>query len=254
MLCLIFCNDACWQLKQTREKPMTINHIAIIPDGNGRWATKNNLSKLEGHQRGAEVMMDIVKSVLKLGIKHLTIWGFSTENMKRTDEEVEGLMNIAIFYLSEKVHVLKENGIRLHVIGDRTKFAADFRDSITFAEEATAENDNLNLYLAINYGGKDEIVRACQKIAEQGLKGNEITEETISRNLDVSNMPDPDLVIRTSGEYRISNFLIWQIAYSELYFTKVLWPDFNEAELKKAIEDFDNRKRNFGYAREQIVQ
>jgi undecaprenyl diphosphate synthase len=232
---------------------MTINHIAIIPDGNGRWATKNNVTKAEGHKAGAENAKKIVKMSIKLGVKYLTLWGFSSENWRRTEEEVNALMDLMMLYLTSDVESLHKNNIRFNVIGDIEKLSTEFQTSIQNAKEITKNNTGLNLCIAISYGGKDEIVRACRKIINSDIKSEALTEEIIQANLDIPEMPDVDLVIRTSGEKRISNFLIWQMAYSELYFSNILWPDFNEMEFKAAIEDFHQRKRNFGHAREQII-
>jgi undecaprenyl diphosphate synthase len=232
---------------------MTINHIAIIPDGNGRWATKNNVTKAEGHKAGAENAKKIVEMSIKLGVKYLTLWGFSSENWRRTEEEVNALMDLMMLYLTSDVESLHKNNIRFNVIGDIEKLSTEFQTSIQNAKEITKNNTGLNLCIAISYGGKDEIVRACRKIINSAIKSEALTEEIIQANLDIPEMPDVDLVIRTSGEKRISNFLIWQMAYSELYFSNILWPDFNEMEFKAAIEDFHQRKRNFGHAREQII-
>ncbi len=232
---------------------MTINHIAIIPDGNGRWATKNNVTKAEGHKAGAENAKKIVEISIKLGVKHLTLWGFSSENWRRTQEEVNALMELMMLYLTSDVESLHKNNIRFNVIGNIEKLSTEFQASIQNAREITKNNTGLNLYIAISYGGKDEIVRAFRKIIDLGIKPDDLNEKIISANLDIPEMPDVDLVIRTSGEKRISNFLIWQIAYSELYFSNLLWPDFNEIEFAAAIDDFHQRKRNFGYAREQII-
>jgi undecaprenyl diphosphate synthase len=232
---------------------MTINHIAIIPDGNGRWATKNNVTKAEGHKAGAENAKKIVEMSIKLGVKYLTLWGFSSENWRRTEEEVNALMDLMMLYLTSDVESLHKNNIRFNVIGDIEKLSTEFQTSIQNAKEITKNNTGLYLCIAISYGGKDEIVRACRKIINSDIKSEALTEEIIQANLDIPEMPDVDLVIRTSGEKRISNFLIWQMAYSELYFSNILWPDFNEMEFKAAIEDFHQRKRNFGHAREQII-
>lgn len=231
---------------------MSLKHLAIILDGNGRWASSHDLHKAEGHKSGAENAHKIVELCAKKGIKHLSLFCFSSENWRRSDEEVGDLMDLLSFYLTERIEDLNKNNICLKIIGDKTKLSEENQKSIARAEEITKDNDTLSLYLAISYGGKDEIVRATKKIIESKPTDKEITEDLISKNLDAPNMPDVDLLIRTSGEKRISNFLIWQIAYSELYFTDVLWPDFNEEELNKAIDFFNNRKRNFGYARDQL--
>lgn len=231
---------------------MTLNHIAIIPDGNGRWATQNGKTKSEGHLAGAEAAKRILEAAGKNGIRHLSLYGFSSENWKRTDKEVSDLMDIMVHYLTNARQLLAENNVKLQVIGDKTKLSDTMQESIKNAEELTKTKNDLNLYIAISYGGKDEIARAIKKIIDKNISSDEINEELIRQNLDIPDMPDVDFVIRTSGENRLSNFLIWQTTYSELYFSEKLWPDFNEEDLKLAIEEFNNRKRNFGYAREQI--
>jgi undecaprenyl diphosphate synthase len=233
---------------------MSLKHLAIILDGNGRWANYHSLHKSEGHKKGAENAKKMVELASKKGIKHLSLFCFSSENWRRSDEEVNDLMSLLSFYLTERIDELSKNNICLKIIGDKRKLNKEHQESIERAEKITKDNDSLFLYLAISYGGKDEIVRATKKIIENNIDPKEVTEELITKNLDVPDMPDVDLLIRTSGEKRISNFLIWQIAYSELYFTDVLWPDFDESELNKAIDFFNNRKRNFGYARNQNQQ
>lgn len=230
---------------------MDLNHIAIILDGNGRWATRNNVEKIQGHKKGAENARSIVKLASDKNIKHLTLFCFSSENWRRGDQEVNDLMDLMSFYLTEKIDELHNNNVRLRIIGDKSKLSKKNQENIKNAEDLTKDNDGVCLYMAISYGGKDEIVRSVKKIISQGGSVDDITEDLISQNLDIPDMPDVDLLIRTSGEKRISNFLIWQIAYSELYFTDVLWPDFDENEFDKAIDSYNNRKRNFGYAREQ---
>lgn len=233
-------------------REMNINHIAIIMDGNGRWASKNGATKAEGHSAGAISAKNIIEIARNHGIKHLTLYAFSSENWNRTKKEVSDIMELMAHYLTNEVHLLAENNIRLQIIGDKTKLSTEMQQSIRQAEKLTKDNDALNLYVAISYGGKDEIIRATQNLIKQGIQAEDVTEDLIRQNFDASSMPDVDLVIRTSGEKRLSNFLIWQTAYSELYFSDKLWPDFDEEEFLKAIEEFKTRKRNFGYAREQI--
>jgi undecaprenyl diphosphate synthase len=230
---------------------MTINHIAIIMDGNGRWATAQNLPKLEGHRQGAKTAKDIIKHAANRGVRHLTLYAFSFENWKRPETEVADILGILNFYLQNQINELDENNIRFKLIGDITKLSANMTNLVHNAEKLTQNNDLMTVYLAFSYGGRDEIIRACKRGIESGIK--DITEQEFAKYLDVSDMPDVDLMIRSSGEKRISNFLIWQSAYSELYFSSKLWPDFTSQDLDEAIVDFETRKRNFGYAREQQV-
>lgn len=226
---------------------MTINHIAIIMDGNGRWASANNTQKLFGHQKGAEVAKETIKYAAKIGVKHLTLYAFSSENWNRPQSEIEDIIGLLKFYLQNQIQELHKNNIKFHCIGDLTKLPQNIYQLIIESQELTKNNNHMNLYLAFSYGGRDEIIRAANKAIAAGY--HNISTELITKFLDVSNMPDVDLMIRTSGEQRISNFLIWQSAYSELYFTNKLWPDFNNQDLDMAIENFNSRKRNFGYAR-----
>lgn len=228
---------------------MTINHVAIIMDGNGRWATANNVSKSEGHKKGATKAKEIIKYAAKIGIKHLTLYAFSFENWNRPEKEVLDILGILNFYLKNQIDELHKNNIKFQLIGDRSRLDSALQKLVTNAETMTQNNDLMNVYLAFSYGGRDEIVRACNKAMSNGE--TEITAEKLEESLDSSCMPDVDLMIRTSGEKRISNFLIWQSAYSELYFEDKLWPDFTHDDLDNAVADFNLRKRNFGYAREQ---
>ena len=228
---------------------MTINHIAIIMDGNGRWATDHNVLKLDGHKQGAKTAKDIIKYAANIGVKHLTLYAFSFENWKRPEKEVMDILGILNFYLQNQINELHENNIKFKLIGDITKLSSSMRNLVSEAEKLTHNNDLMTVYLAFSYGGRDEIVRACQRLVASGT--HDITEEKLMQYLDVPDMPDVDLMIRSSGEKRISNFLIWQSAYSELYFSSKLWPNFTSSDLDEAIADFNLRKRNFGYAREQ---
>ena len=228
---------------------MSINHIAIIMDGNGRWATAHNVLKLEGHRQGAKTAKDIIKYAAKIGVKHLTLYAFSFENWQRPEKEVTDILGILNFYLQNQIDELHENNIKFKMIGDLSKLTPKMQNLIQAAEKLTSQNDLMTVYLAFSYGGRDEIVRACQKLIDSGEQS--VSQEKIAQFLDVPAMPDVDLMIRSSGEKRISNFLIWQSAYSELYFTSKLWPDFTSDDLDEAIADFNVRKRNFGYAREQ---
>lgn len=229
---------------------MSINHIAIIPDGNGRWATKNGVSKAEGHSAGAKNAKAIIELAAKAGVNHLTLFGFSSENWNRSEQEVDNLMSIMLHYITSEIDQLAGNDVKLSIIGDRNRLSQGMLDAIAKAEDLTKDNKSLNLYIAISYGGKDEIVRAFKKLSEDNISLDQVDENVISKYLDIRT--DVDLVIRTSGEKRLSNFLIWQSAYSELYFSEKLWPDFDEEEFGKALDEFKTRERNFGYARKQV--
>ncbi len=225
-------------------------HIAIIMDGNGRWAKKKHMPRGYGHKAGAKVIEQICDDADKLGIKYLTVYAFSTENWKRSVEEVTGIMNLLRFYLKDSVERASKNNMRIRVIGDKNALDKDIQDLINDAEEKTKHFDGFNFTIALNYGGRDEIKRAVQKISSK-VKNNEldpemIDEQTISNELDTAELPDPDLLIRTSGELRLSNYLIWQLAYTEFYFTDVLWPDFDMNELKNAIKYYNGRDRRYG--------
>jgi len=233
---------------------MTLNHIGIIPDGNGRWATQNGLLKSDGHNAGAIAAKNLIKIASRHGVKHLTFYGFSSENWNRTDKEVKDLMSIISNYLKNEINDIVTSNVRFRVIGDKSKLSPEVQEAIDYAENATRNNHKFNLYLALSYGGRDEITRCIRKIVDGQISSDQINEDLISTMLDVPDMPNVDLVIRTSGEMRLSNFLIWQTAYSELYFSKKLWPDFGEDDLIEAINEYKNRERNFGYAREQIRQ
>jgi undecaprenyl diphosphate synthase len=225
-------------------------HIAIIMDGNGRWAQARGLPRIAGHRQGAEAVRRAVRAAGELGIPYLTLFGFSSENWKRPLSEIDDLMGLLRHYLRGEIAELHRNGVRLRVIGDRERLAADIVTLITNAEELTRENNGVNLTIALSYGGRAEIVAAVRAIAAKAVDGTvppeEIGEEVISRHLFTTDIPDPDLLIRTSGEQRISNFLLWQCAYSELVFTKTLWPDFGRADLEQAIADFGGRERRYG--------
>lgn len=226
------------------------NHVAIILDGNGRWAKKRLLPRNLGHKAGAKAVEDICEDAWNLGIKYLTVYAFSTENWKRPEDEVNALMKLLRNYLVDCIERSNKNNMRVRVIGEKTGLSQDIQESIEKLEKVTEKNTGLNFNIAINYGSRDEITRAVKKIAERVAKG-EITPDSIDMNvisesLDTKGIPDPDLLIRTSGEERLSNFLLWQLAYTEFYFTDVLWPDFNKKELEKAIEKYNGRERRFG--------
>ncbi len=225
-------------------------HIAVILDGNGRWAKKRHMPRTYGHKVGSQVVEDMLYIVDEYGVKYFTVYAFSTENWKRSEEEVSILMSILRLYLKDCVKKSMKNNVKCRVIGKREGLSKDIIESIEVLEETTKNNTGLNFTIAINYGGRDEITRAVKKIASQIEKGTlcalDITEQTINDNLDTCELPDPDLLIRTSGEERLSNYLPWQLAYTEFYFTDTLWPDFNEEELIKAFEKYNKRERRFG--------
>lgn len=233
--------------QKNRETAANIpQHIAIIMDGNGRWAEKHFLPRLAGHQAGTENLREIIKACVEFGVKYLTVYAFSTENWKRSPDEVSGLLKILAESLEKELGELHKQGLQLRHIGRLERLNAELSQKIREAIELTRNNQRLILSIAWNYGGRDEIVYAVEQIIQEGIKSNEVDEETISRHLFTANLPDPDLVIRTSGEMRTSNFLPWQTAYSEWYFTPILWPDFKKAELEKAIQAYQQRERRFG--------
>lgn len=225
-------------------------HIAIILDGNRRWAKSKGLPSIMGHKEGAKTVDKIAKYANEIGIKHLTVYAFSTENWKRSQDEVNGLMNLLESYIKGFLEMGESNNIRLNILGDISVLEPRVQDSINEAMERTKNNTGLTFNIAFNYGGRAEILRAVKKIAQDVKDGNldveNITEQLISDNLYTSGQPDPDLLIRTSGEIRTSNFLPWQIVYSEFYFPDKHWPDFSEEDLLKAIEIYQNRNRRFG--------
>jgi undecaprenyl diphosphate synthase len=228
-------------------------HVAIIMDGNGRWAKARGLPRTIGHQRGAEAVRRTVMGAAELGISHLTLFGFSSENWKRPASEIDDLMALLRFYLRSEIAELHRNGVRIRVIGDRDRLADDIVALIDEAETRTRDNVRLNLAVALSYGGRAEIARAARRLAhavETGeLAVGDIDEDAFARQLLTVGMPDPDLVIRTSGEKRISNFLLWQSAYAELVFMDRLWPDFTKDDLEDAIREFHRRDRRYGAAR-----
>ncbi len=229
-------------------------HIAIIPDGNRRWAKNKMLPVAAGHKEGAEVFRRIVRHAESLGVKYITFYAFSTENWKREDSEVETLMKLLLNFLvnSEKELGKDKDKIRIKVIGDRTRLSEDLQREIARVEKETESNTAIVANMAINYGGRDELTHSVRAIAKQVQEGilnpEDITEETVEGNLYTAGTPDPDLLIRTSGEERISNYLLWQLAYTEFHFSKKLWPDFNEQDLEEAIRAYSNRHRRFGGA------
>lgn len=225
-------------------------HIGIIMDGNGRWAQRRGLPRSAGHAAGAKTLDKITRSAEKLGIKYVTVYAFSTENWKRPKAEVDALMKLMIDYLDDYKRVLGGDNIRIRIIGRREELSDEINKKIDIVEEATKENDKITLVIALNYGGREEIVSAARKIAEDIKNGkispDDIDEKMISDNIYTSFMPDPDFIIRPSGELRLSNFLLWQSAYTEFWFSDICWPDFTEADLHRAVIDFQNRNRRFG--------
>ena len=228
------------------------SHVAIIMDGNGRWATARGWPRLVGHRRGAEGVRKIVEAAPGLGIRYLTLYAFSTENWKRSTEEVIGLMTIFARYIQSEAERLSREGVRLRFIGGRERLDKKLQKLMAGIEERTKDNDRLHLTVAINYGGRDELSRAARRIAtavaEGRLRPEDVTEDTVGDYLDTFDIPDPDLVIRTSGETRISNYLLWQSAYAEYEFTDTLWPDFTPEELGTILDRFSDRERRYGGA------
>lgn len=230
------------------EQMVIPNHIAIILDGNGRWAKKRMMPRNYGHVQGSKTVEKICEDAYKMGVKYLTVYAFSTENWKRPKDEVDALMKLLRNYMKDCLKTSSKNNMRVRVIGDITGLAEDLQKSIIELEEKSAKNTGLNFQVALNYGSRDEITRAIIKMADD-YKNNKITninEEVISSYLDTKNIPEPDLLIRTSGEQRLSNFMLWQLAYTEFYFTDVLWPDFDKKELEEAIKYYNSRERRFG--------
>lgn len=229
------------------EKLKTIPvHIGIIMDGNGRWAEKRNLPRIVGHQEGIEAVRRIVQSAIKYNIKYLTLYSFSTENWKRPREEINFLFSLMEKNLKKEGENLNKNNVKVRFAGRIWELPTNLIEIINYVENLTKSNTGLNLIFAINYGGRTEIIDAIKGIIKSGYRVEEINEELLSKFLYIADLPDVDLMIRTSGEKRISNFLLWQSAYSEFYFTKVLWPDFDEKEFLKALLDYQKRKRKFG--------
>ena len=227
-----------------------LQHIAFIMDGNRRWAKKRGLPAVVGHKKGAEVLIDTAKAVKSFGVKFMTVYAFSTENWQRDKEEVDGLMNLLRNYLDNSFKELEENNVKIVFIGERDMLAADIVAKMAKIEDKTRQNDGMTLCVALSYGGRQEIVAASKKIAELvqsgSLKPENIDVSTFSSMLYTAEIPEPDLLIRTSGEQRISNYLLWQLAYSEMYFSQTLWPDFSKSELKDIIEIYNKRESRYG--------
>jgi undecaprenyl diphosphate synthase len=231
------------------------NHIAIILDGNGRWAKAKGMPRSYGHVKGCANLETICDDMKELGVKYLTVYAFSTENWKRSKEEVDGLMKLFRDYLKKCLKIAEKNKMRVKVIGDVSAFDADIQERIAVLEDFSKDYDELHFQIALNYGSRDEILRGVRRLAQDAVDGRinpkEIDESIFESYLDTAGIPDPDLMIRTSGELRLSNYLLWQMAYTEFYFTEVPWPDFNRAELIKAIEKYNERDRRYGGVKEE---
>ena len=230
-------------------------HVAIILDGNGRWARARHMPRNYGHVQGAKTVEVICEEAYKMGIRYLTVYAFSTENWNRPKDEVDALMKLLRDYMKNCLKTAEKNRMCVRILGDKSRLDPDIRERIGELEEATKDNDGLHFQIAINYGGRDEIVRAAKKLAAQAAAGQVLPEDvnadTVSGLLDTAGIPDPDLLIRTCNEQRISNFLLWQLAYTEFYFTPVAWPDFTRDELIKAVEAYNRRDRKYGGLKEE---
>lgn len=231
--------------KKKQQERLLPTHIAIIMDGNGRWAKKRSLPRTAGHAAGSKNFKDIARYCNKIGLKYLTVYAFSTENWKRPQEEVDNIMKIFKEYLEDAKNFKDEN-IKVQFIGDRSVLDEEIQTLMKDAEDESANATGLHLNIAINYGGRDEIVHAVKNIISSGIDAKDITEQTITDSLYTAGQPDPDFIIRPSGEYRLSNYLIWQSAYAEYWFSDILWPDFRPKDLEKAIDEFNKRNRRFG--------
>ncbi len=234
------------------------SHIAIIMDGNGRWASARHLPRMAGHQQGVESVRAIIEACLKKEIACLTFFGFSSENWRRPKAEVDFLLSLFSRLLKTEIKALSDNGVRLRIIGDRSVFPESLKAAIYEAEAQTYGGTRLNLSIAFNYGGRWDLVQAMKQVVEKAMQGaidpQKLDEDSISRHLALADLPEPDLLIRTSGEYRISNFLLWQCAYTELYFSDVFWPDFREAQLETALMAYAHRERRFGKVSEDVAE
>ena len=231
---------------QISKSPKTPDHIAIIMDGNGRWARHRRLPRIEGHRRGAISLKEAVKACVEFGVKYLTVYAFSTENWRRPKEEVSFLMSLLSSTIDREIDELNQNKVKVRFLGRISMLPEKLRKKIRSAEEETKANNKLNLNIMLSYGGRAEIVDAVKSIVKNHVKNDRIDEEMISRSLYTAGMPDPDLLIRTAGEMRISNFMIWQLAYTEIWVTDALWPDFRKKHLLEAINDYGSRVRKFG--------
>jgi len=241
-------------IKTAKKAPL--EHLAIIMDGNGRWAKQRGLPRVAGHQQGVETVSLVVDECVRHGIRYLSLFAFSSENWGRPRQEVDALMGLLLQYLSSQRQKMLTEGIQLQVIGDLSRLSEPVRSALTDVESETSQGQTLTLILALSYGGRDEIMRAAKQIAQHALDGHldieQLDNKSFSTFLDTGDLPEPDLLIRTSGEVRISNFLLWQAAYAEFYFTDVFWPNFDAMELQKALDEYSQRKRRFGLTDEQV--
>ncbi|MHA1599152.1 MAG: isoprenyl transferase [Alphaproteobacteria bacterium] len=232
------------------DEAVSADHVAIIMDGNGRWAKSRNLPRTAGHQRGAQAVKKAIKAAIKAGVGYLTLYGFSSENWNRPSDEISDLMGLLRFYLKNEINNLHKEGIRVRVIGDRKRLAQDIVKLIDDAEEKTSANSQLTLTIALSYGGREELAHAARELARKAVRGDieadDIDEQSVAGELYTAGIPDPDILIRTSGELRISNFLLWQMAYAEFVFVDVLWPDFSEQDFAAAIDEYNRRERRYG--------
>lgn len=232
------------------EKLVIPEHVAVIMDGNGRWAKKRGVPRAMGHKAGCETLEKMVRVASDMGIQYFTVYGFSTENWKRSAEEVGALMQLMRYYLVRLLKIASQNNVKVEMLGEKSRFDKDIIKGIDNLVEGTKDNTGMRFIIAINYGGRDEIVRAARKLVEEyrdnGRDVSEINETVFNSHLDTHGLPDPDLLIRTSGEMRLSNYLLWQLAYTELYVTDCLWPDFSKEELEKAVVAYNGRERRFG--------
>jgi undecaprenyl diphosphate synthase len=234
--------------------PTVPRHIAIVMDGNGRWAKRRLMPRFLGHKQGVDTLVNTVLACADRGVSFLTVFAFSSENWKRPNEEVSGLMSLVMVAVSKYLAVMRKNGVRVRIIGDRTDIAEHVRNAWDHAEESTRQNTRITLSVAFNYGGRWDVVQACRQAIRDGVPADELDEDRLSRYMALSHAPDPDLFIRTGGEIRISNFLLWQAAYSELCFSDCLWPEFGEAELDAAIAEYSRRERRFGGIGEVVTR
>ncbi len=243
-------------MKETLDLTNIPKHIAIIMDGNGRWAKKKGAMRIFGHRNAIQAVKDAIEGADKLGVKYLTLFSFSTENWSRPQDEVKALMELLVKTIIDEISLMMNNNIRLDAIGDLESLPSSAYEKLMEAKRVTASNTGLTVILALSYSGQWELAKATQRIAQKvsegKLKPEEITQQVMADHLDTAGIPDPELMIRTSGEYRISNFLLWQLAYTELYFTPVLWPDFRREHLFAAVEDYQKRERRFGKTGEQV--
>ena len=226
--------------------PDVPRHVAIVMDGNGRWARKRFMPRIFGHKHGVDALVSTIQACANRGVEHLTVFAFSSENWKRPEEEVSGLMGLVLSAMTRYLAKIAGDGVRVRIIGDRNAVSQSVRNAWERAEALTAHNRRITVWVAFNYGGRWDIVQACRRAVAEGLAPEQVTEERLSRYMTMHEVPDPDLFIRTGGEVRISNFLLWQAAYSELVFTDCLWPEFGEAELDAALAQYASRERRFG--------